>query len=105
MSTPKEIFETRIAAKTGQPDLQKRISAVFRFDLSGPTGGSWIVDFRPATAGVRQTDEPGQCAAHMTDADFMALIGRELDPAMAFMSGRIKVTGDMLLVMRLAKMF
>lgn len=105
MSTPKDIFETRIAAKTGQPDLQKRINAVFRFDLSGPLGGSWIVDFKPATAGVRQTDEPGECAVSMTDQDFLGLIERNVDPTMAFLSGRIKVTGDMMLAMRLGKMF
>lgn len=105
MSTPKDIFETRIAAKTQQPDLQKRINAVYRFDLSGPSGGSWIVDFKPATAGVRQTDEAGECAAAMSDHDFLALVDRKLDPAMAFMSGKIKVTGDMMLAMRLGKMF
>jgi predicted lipid carrier protein YhbT len=105
MSTPKDIFETRIAAKTRQPDLQKRINAVYRFDLSGPLGGSWIVDFKPATAGVRQTDEPGECAAAMSDQDFLSLIDGKLDPAMAFMSGKIKVTGDMMLAMKLGKMF
>lgn len=105
MSTPKEIFENRIAAKTAQADLQKRVNATYRFDLSGPQGGTWIVDFKAATAGVRQTDEPGQCAVSLTDTDFLSMIDGKLDPGMAFMSGKIKVTGDMMLAMKLGKFF
>lgn len=105
MSTPKDIFETRIAGKTANADLQKKINAVFRFDLSGPQGGTWIVDFKPGTAGVRQADEPAQCAVSMTDTDFLSMLAGELDPTSAFMSGKIKVKGDMMLAMKLGQFF
>lgn len=105
MSTPKDIFETRIAAKTTQAELQKKINAVYRFDLSGPQGGTWIVDFTPANAGVRQADEQAQCSVSLTDEDFLAMLAGKLDATMAFMSGKIKVKGDMMLAMKLGQFF
>jgi hypothetical protein len=105
MSTPKETFETRIAGKTALPDLQKRINAVYRFEVSGPQGGNWVVDFTPGNPGVRQSDEEAQCTVSVTDVDFMAMLAGQLDPAMAFMSGKIRVKGDKLLAMKLGQFF
>ncbi|QEI06631.1 SCP2 sterol-binding domain-containing protein [Pigmentiphaga aceris] len=105
MSTPKDIFETRIANKTANADLQKKINAVFRFDLSGPQGGTWIVDFKPGTAGVRQAPEQAQCTVGLTDTDFLAMLDGQMDPTRAFMSGKIKVTGEMMLAMKLGQLF
>ena len=101
MSTPKEMFDTRIAEKTQNADVQKKVNAVYRFDLSGPNGGTWIVDFKEGTAGVRQADETGQCTIAMSDEDFLAMIAGKLNAQMAFMSGKLKVKGDMALAMKL----
>ncbi len=103
MATPKELFDTRISEKTKNPDAVKKVNAVYRFDISGPNGGTWIVDLKEGTAGVRQGDEQGQCTIAMTDADFVSMMDGKLNPQMAFMSGKLKVKGDMGLAMKLGQ--
>jgi 2-polyprenyl-6-methoxyphenol hydroxylase-like FAD-dependent oxidoreductase/putative sterol carrier protein len=102
-NTPGEVFETHIAKKTKDADTRKEVNAVFRFDLSGPNGGTWIVDFKEDSAGVRRADEPGQCTIAMRDDDFVAMLAGEFTPRMAFMRGRLKVKGDMSLAMKLGQ--
>jgi putative sterol carrier protein len=97
------MFDDRITKKTNNADAQKLLKAAYRFDLSGPNGGTWIADFRMGTAGVRQGDEAAQCAISMTDNDFVAMVAGKFDPRMAFMSGRLTVTGDMSLAMKLGQ--
>lgn len=102
--TPKEIFDSKIALKLqSNPEVAKKVNATYRFDLSGPNGGTWIVDLKEGTTGVRQADEPGQCTIAMTDNDFCDMIGGKLNPQMAFMSGKLKVKGDMGLAMKLGQ--
>ncbi|BCP54877.1 FAD-dependent oxidoreductase [Kaistia sp. 32K] len=100
--TPKGLFETRLAQKTKNSSIQKTLNATYRFDLSGPTGGSWIVDFKEASAGVREGDGPCQCTVSMTDNDFVEILTGALDPRRAFTSGRLKVQGDMSLAMKIS---
>jgi putative sterol carrier protein len=101
--TPKEIFETKITEKTKNADAVKKVNAVYRFDISGPDGGTWILDMKEGTAGVRQADEAGQCTIAISDADFVSMISGKLNPQMAFMSGKLKVKGDMGLAMKLGQ--
>ena len=101
--TPKEIFDTKIAEKTKNADAVKKVNAVYRFDLAGPNGGTWIVDMKEGSAGVRQADEAGQCTISMSDDDFVSMISGKLNPQMAFMSGKLKVKGDMGLAMKLGQ--
>src|SRR6185436_1206744 len=99
--TPKEIFEGRISEKTKNPDAVKKVNAVYRFDLSGPNGGVWILDMKEGSAGVRQADEAGQCTIAMSDNDFVDMLTGKLNAQFAFMSGKLKVKGDMGLAMKL----
>jgi putative sterol carrier protein len=39
-----------------------------------------------------------------TDADFLAIVNGKLNPQMAFMSGKLKVQGDMGLAMKLQQL-
>jgi 2-polyprenyl-6-methoxyphenol hydroxylase-like FAD-dependent oxidoreductase len=102
-NTPKVLFETRIAGITQNSDAQRAVNGAYRFDLSGPNGGNWIVDFKPNTAGVRQADEAAECTIAMTDENFVAMIEGQFSPRTAFMSGKLKFKGNMGLAMRLGK--
>lgn len=103
--SPQEIFDQKIHAKIqSKPDMADKVNAVYRFDLSGPAGGTWIVDLKKGgTNGVRKADEQGQCTITMTDTDFVSLIDGSLNPQRAFMSGKLKVKGDMSLAMKLTQ--
>ena len=89
--TPKEIFEGKIKDTTGKADVVKKVNATYRFDITGPTGGTWIASIsKKALPAVRQADEQAQCTITMADGDFVSLIDGKLNPQMAFMSGKLK---------------
>jgi putative sterol carrier protein len=72
------------------------------FDLSGADGGQWFVDIANGQLNV----SPGAPAAapsatvSMTAEDFQAMSTGALNPMMAFMTGKIKVDGDLNSVMK-----
>ncbi len=50
-------------------------------------------------------DKDADCTISVDKADFIALASGSLDPMMAFMSGKIKVAGDMSVAMGLQSIF
>ncbi|MBP7243348.1 SCP2 sterol-binding domain-containing protein [Amaricoccus sp.] len=55
-------------------------------------------------AGARIGDEEADCTLTADIDTFRALLDGDLDPTAAFMSGRLKVDGDMGLAMRLGSL-
>jgi putative sterol carrier protein len=99
----KDIFETRIAERMRQkPDVISKINAVYQFNISGPGGGSWAVDCTKPGGEVTAGQSPAaKCTVNASDVDFLAMMGGKLNPQLAFMSGKLKIQGDMGLAMKL----
>jgi hypothetical protein len=74
--TPSQILGGRLATTTRDASLQAKVKGAYRFDLSGPNGGTWVVDFRRERAGVREGDETADCTIAMSDKDFVSMAGR-----------------------------
>jgi putative sterol carrier protein len=58
-----------------------------------------------SAATVRDSSEGAACILQMTPDDLMALIQGELDKTQAYIDGRISVTGDMTVAMKLGELF
>ena len=99
----KDVFETHIPARLqAKPDVVQKINAVYQFDISGPDGGSWSVDCTQAGGRISAGKVAGaKCTVAATDSDFLAIVNGKLNPQMAFMSGKLKIQGDMGLAMKL----
>jgi|SRR5690606_7308245 putative sterol carrier protein len=72
------------------------------FDLSGDNGGQWYVDIADGKLNVAQ-GAPGatpSATVKMSADDFTAMSSGSLNPMMAFMTGKIKVDGDLNSVMK-----
>ena len=54
---------------------------------------------------VSQEDKEADCTISIKEEDFIKLVGGKLNPMMAFMSGKIKVAGDMSVAMKLQSFF
>ena len=54
---------------------------------------------------VSTQDETADCTVNVSKADFQSLVKGELNPMTAFMSGRLKVDGDMGVAMKLQSLF
>jgi putative sterol carrier protein len=72
------------------------------FDLSGGDGGQWYVDIDNGQLNVSQGAPAAtpNATVKMTAEDFQAMSSGSLNPMMAFMTGKVKVDGDLNTVMK-----
>src|SRR5258707_3608022 len=104
-STPKAYFEEKIVQKLkDKPETSKAVNAVYEFNITGDNGGVWTVDLTkepgvvtPGTTGV------AKCTVTASSGDFMNIVSGKMNAQMAFMSGKLKIKGDMGLAMKLQK--
>lgn len=85
--------------------LVKKIGGVFAFAVKDGPGGkqaTWFVDVKNGKGAV--TNEPGtkaDCTISMSDGDLPALMTGKLNPQTAFFQGKLKITGNMGMAMKL----
>ncbi|MBE2221776.1 MAG: SCP2 sterol-binding domain-containing protein [Anaerolineae bacterium] len=82
------------------------LNASVVFDLSGDGGGSWTVTVADGKCDVQEgaSDSP-TATIKMAASDYEAMTSGNLNPMMAFMSGKIKVDGDLNTVMKFQTLF
>uniref|UniRef100_A0A673HYL4 Hydroxysteroid dehydrogenase-like protein 2 n=1 Tax=Sinocyclocheilus rhinocerous TaxID=307959 RepID=A0A673HYL4_9TELE len=88
------------------PDIVKTTQGVYRFDLSGDHAGVWYIDLKNDAGSAGSGEPPVKADVVMTldSSDFIKMFEGKLKPTMAFMSGKLKIKGDMGLAMKLDKM-
>ena len=101
----KEVFEQflpdRLAAK---PDVVSKINSSYKFVINGEGGGTWVVDLTKPGGKITAGDADAKCTITVAAADFVDLMNGKLNPQMAFMSGKLKVAGDMGLALKLGSL-
>jgi putative sterol carrier protein len=87
-----------------QPTQASGVNATIQFDLGGE--GEFYVIIKDGTveANEGKADSPNMTLISTAEDYFNVATGK-LNPMQAFMSGKIKVTGDMGLAMKLQSMF
>jgi putative sterol carrier protein len=91
-----------------QFDASKAKNANFsiQFDLSGDDGGQWYVKIADGTCDTgKGTIEDPKATIRMDATDYVKMTSGELNPMAAFMSGKVKVEGDLSSVMQLQSLF
>lgn len=83
------------AADALNAKLGEGFSGLAKFVISGE--GGIIVD----TEGARVSDDPADVTLTADAETFTAMLGGDLNPTAAFMSGKLTVEGDMGLAMQL----
>jgi putative sterol carrier protein len=99
--TVPEVFE-EIQANADAERLRGQ-HASYRFDIEG--AGSWRVDVDDGNVTVMQSDMDADCVIAMSEETFMKIARREQNPAIAYMTGKVKVRGDTGLALRLRDFF
>ncbi|MCS7088830.1 MAG: SCP2 sterol-binding domain-containing protein [Thermoflexales bacterium] len=88
------------------PALAKGVNAVIQLNASGEGGGNYVLSIREGEANVAEgTAEKPTVTIHVAASDWVDIVTGKLDPTRAFMSGRLKIAGDLALMMRFQRMF
>ncbi len=88
------------------PDAAKGMNSVIQFNLSGDGGGTYHVAIKD---GVATVSEGAHASPNMTMTlaaqDYVDMISGKLNGQMAFMSGKLKIAGDMGMAMKMQSLF
>ncbi|MEZ4473070.1 MAG: SCP2 sterol-binding domain-containing protein [bacterium] len=98
--TPKQLFESQIAARLTEDASLKEIDAVYQFNVSGDEGGEWTVDLRQGTVSAGN-DANADCTIGIEDNNLIDLVQGNVSGPQLFMGGLIQIEGNMSLAMRL----
>lgn len=99
----KTIFSEMSKRISAKPELLEKINAVFQFEVNGDGGGVWAVDLKNGSGGVETGAAPkSDCTISMNVDDFVGLMTGKIDGQQAFMQGKLKVSGDMMLATKLS---
>jgi len=104
VSTVKEYFDTLPARFV--PTAAKGLNAIFQFELSGEGGGTYHVTVTDGTMHVEEGPVPTPSAVlKMSGENYVKMANGELNGAMAFMKGQLKVTGNVMLAQKMQAIF
>ena len=101
--TAKDEILNKIAKNLEEhPEKVEGLQAIYLFDITGDGGGQYTLTCDGTTGTIAEgvEGEP-QCTITMVDEDFVEMIGGALNPQMAFMTGKLKVQGDIGLALKI----
>ena len=82
------------------------LDAVFQFDISGDTGGNWNVVIKDGVCQVQEgTHDSPTVTLSMSDETWVGMVNKQVNGMQAFMSGQLKVSGDIMLAQRIEQLF
>ena len=104
MPTVKETFD--LMSSRFKPDKAAGVNAVIQYDITGEGGGSWHATIKDGKCAVG----PGAATSPnltltISGQDWLDMLAGKVSGQMAFMSGKLKLKGDMGLAMKIGGMF
>ena len=104
MPTVKETFDNM--PSKFRADKAAGISATIQYEITGDQGGTWHAVIKDGACTVAPGAAPtSNLTLTMSSQDWLDMTGGKLNPQMAFMSGKLKLKGDMGLAMKVGSLF
>ena len=103
----KKLFNEELPAALIKNEAEaKTIGAKYQMNITGCTGGEWNVDVSDCFTSCKPGTGPADCTISITDEDFQKLVENpQANGMQLFFSGKLKVTGNQMLAMKLQKLF
>uniref|UniRef100_UPI00398E3F9B hydroxysteroid dehydrogenase-like protein 2 isoform X1 n=1 Tax=Pristiophorus japonicus TaxID=55135 RepID=UPI00398E3F9B len=101
------VAETFMAIKGAlTADVVKTTGGVYQFELSGDHPGTWYIDLKNGNGSTGHGSFPGKADVlmNMSSEDFVKMFAGKMKPTLAFISGKLKIKGDMSLAIKLEKL-
>ncbi len=101
--TPKEYFEQKVPENLkAKAEKVAALKVIYEFQINGSTGGTWTLDLTTPGGQVSEgSSGKANCTVMMTDENFVKLVTGKMNPQLAFMTGKLKVTGNFGLSLKL----
>jgi putative sterol carrier protein len=100
----KEVFSR--VPEAFDPNAAKNVNAVFQFDITGQGGGNWNVEVKAGTCQVSEGKANAPTVTvTMSSETWLAMANKQINAMQAFMSGKLKVSGDIMLAQRIPDLF
>jgi putative sterol carrier protein len=104
MPTVKETFD--LMPTKFRADKAAGVNATIQYDITGDQGGTWHAIIKDGTCAVSEGAAANpNLTLTMGSQEWLDMIAGKLSGQMAFMSGKLKLKGDMGLAMKIGSMF
>ncbi len=101
MSAVQEFFEGLPSRVT--PERIAGMNNTYVFDIDG--AGVWTVKIADGAISVDEGAEDADCTFSTSEESFEKIVAGEQNPTTAYMTGKLKIKGDMGAAMKLQKLF
>jgi putative sterol carrier protein len=98
----REFFET-LETRAADSSKTAGLNASYLFDIDN--AGKWIVRVENGRPSVSEGDGEADTTISASEETFVRIVNRELNPTTAFMTGKLRVKGDMGNAMKLQQLF
>jgi hypothetical protein len=101
---PGDLFENvlpEILAK--RPDLAPK-EEVVKFRITGPGGGTWVIDFSVKPPAVRAKDEDAHCVISGSMDDFAEIVSGKVSLEQAYLAGKLRASGYLDVLFKISKL-
>ncbi|XP_015178278.1 PREDICTED: hydroxysteroid dehydrogenase-like protein 2 [Polistes dominula] len=87
-------------------ELVNKTNAVYQFNVKGEEASTWYLNLKSGTGstGKGEPKDPADAILTMNSEQFFAMFSGKLKPATAFMTGKLKISGNLQKAMKLEKL-
>ncbi len=104
LTSVKEVFEKM--PEVFNPAAAAGLNMIFQFHITGNEAGEWHVIVKDNTCQVLDgAHESPNVTLTMADADWLAMCNGTLNGMTAFMTGKLKASGDIMAAQRIPSLF
>ena len=102
------IFKELATRLSTMPHLVKKIKATFLWNIKkdGKTAGQWFIDLKTGNGSITAGAPAGKpdCTLTVSDEDFAKIVSGKANAQQLFMTGKLKVSGNILLTQKLGEL-
>jgi putative sterol carrier protein len=85
------------------PGRARALGGSYRFEVDG--AGSWRLEADGDRLVITESDAPADCVIRTDERTFLRIVAGEQSPMGAYMTGKVRVEGDMGLALKLREVF
>eukprot|EP00451_Oxyrrhis_marina_P015196 CAMPEP_0204311276 /NCGR_PEP_ID=MMETSP0469-20131031/2237_1 /ASSEMBLY_ACC=CAM_ASM_000384 /TAXON_ID=2969 /ORGANISM="Oxyrrhis marina" /LENGTH=110 /DNA_ID=CAMNT_0051291201 /DNA_START=94 /DNA_END=426 /DNA_ORIENTATION=+ len=80
-------------------EVVKKTNAIFAFKIK--EGKNWVLDLKNGSGSLKEGEGKADATITISDEDFVAMADGKLNGMQAFMGGKLKISGNMMLAQKL----